>query len=829
MQDLRSALRALRATPIVTAVAVLSLALGIGANTAIFSILNSLVLRTLPVDAPDRLALVEAGNARRMSWTNPIWEQIRDRQELFDGALAWSSTRFNLARGGQTEFVDGLWTSGRYFEVLRVSPVIGRLFTAADDRRGGGPEGPVAVISYGFWQRRFGGAADAVGQSLTIERVPFTIVGVTPPEFFGTEVGRSFDIAIPLGTEPVIRGKESGLDRRSMWWLSIMLRLRPDQGLEAATAALRGVQPGIRQATIPEHYRPEDRERYLAEPFTLHRSGTGSSGLRARYQQPLTLIMGVVALVLLIACANIANLLLARAAARRHEISVRLALGASRLRLMRQLLSESLVLAGLGAALGLLVAYWGSRLLVRQLSTSASTVFLDLSLDWRVLGFTSAVAIATALLFGMAPAFRASRVQPNEALKEQGRGISTDRRFSTGNLLVVLQVALSLVLVVGAGLFVRTLSALSTLDLGFERRGALVVNVNAQRLQLEPAARAGLFDRVRQAASATPGVGSAALSVVTPVSGSSWNNLFEFPGRPELPERERIANMNLVSPDFFQTMQTRIIAGRDFSDADRVGGPRVMIVNESFARKYFDGQNPVGRIVVQSGFGRRPSESYEVIGYVQDAVYRSLREPLSPTVYMPLLQSDEAPSSASVTVRGAGGTPALLIRPLAAALAEVHTDLALTFRPLAEQVDASLVQERLVALLSGFFGGLALLLAGIGLYGVTSYAVSRRRTELGIRMALGAAPGGLIRLVLQRVALLVSSGVAAGVLLVLGFVLLGERAGAGSVSSLLYGVRLRDPLTFIAAAVVLAIVGAVAGWIPARRASRIDPATVLRN
>ena len=828
MQDLRDAIRGLRAAPIVSAVAVMSLALGIGANSAIFSLLNSLLLRELPVRDPGQLTLVQATDTQT-SWTNPIWEQLRAHADLFGGATAWSSSRFNLSQGGETEFVDGLWASGGYFDVLGVPALLGRTFTAKDDERGGGPDGAVAVISYGFWQRRFAGAADAIGRSIVIERVPFTIVGVTPPSFFGAEVGRSFDVAIPLGTEPLIRGKESALDRRSTWWLSIMVRLKDGQSLDHGTAALRSIQPQLRDATMPEHYRPQDRDRYLADPLVLSASPTGQSRLRARYERPLTLIMAVVGLVLLIACANIANLLLARAAARRHEISVRLALGASRLRLVRLLLSESLLLAGMGAALGLVFAHWGGRLLVRQLSSSTSTVFLDLSLDWRVLAFTTGIAVTTALLFGMAPALRASRVQPNESLKEQGRGNSTDRRFSAGNLLVVTQVALSLVLIVAAGLFMRTFATLDTLDLGFDRDGALVVNVNAQPLRLDPPARLPLLERIRQAASTTPGVEHAALSVVTPVSGSTWNNLFAFNHLPDLTERERVVNVNHVSPGFFAALRTPLLAGRDFNEGDRAGAPRVAIVNESFARKYFGGENPVGKTFAQAAFGKEPAQTFEVVGYVRDAVYRSLREPLSPTVYAALLQNDGAPSSISVTVRAAGGSTALLIKPLASALGAVHKDLALTFRPLEEQVDASLIQERLVAMLSGFFGALALLLAGLGLYGVTSYAVSRRRSELGIRMALGAAPASVVRLVLQRVALLVTCGLVCGIALVFSFILFGERLGRQSVASLLYGIELRDPVTFAGAAVVLTLIGGLAGWIPARRASRIDPATVLRQ
>ena len=820
MTDIRDAFRTLRATPIVTAVAILSLALGIGANTAIFSILDTLMLRTLPVKSPSRLAVLGIGNSGRDSWTNPIWEQIRDRSDLVDGAFAYSSSRFNLSTTAQTDYVDGFWASGRIFDVLGVPAILGRTFTEADDRRGGGPDGAVAVISYRYWQSRYGGAADLIGQQLTIDRVPYTIIGVTPPEFFGVAVGRTFDVAIPIGTEPLSRGKESILDRRSTWWLEVFIRVKPNQTLESAAAALRGVQPQIREATLPPNWRPEDKAQYLTEGFILTPAASGNSYLRDRYRTALLTIMGVVALVLLIACANIANVLLARATARRHEMSVRLALGASRGRLIRQLLTESLFLAACGAALAVFFARWGAKLLVRQLSTSTNTVFLDIGIDWRVLGFTALIAVATALLFGTAPAFRASATTPNEALKEHGRSVIGDRRFGLANALVVIQVALSLLLVIAAGLFIRTFSSLSSLQLGFDRDPILVASVNAARAV--PEQRAPLYERLRQAAAEVPGVASAAASAVTPVSGSTWQYSIERVDDREIANTrdERSVYVNLVSPEWFQTFGTRFLGGRDFNDRDTKTTPHVVVVNEAFARKFMNGANPIGHHFRQPDYPDRPAVDQEIVGYVQDAVYRSLRAPVPPTIYVPIVQQAEAPSGISISVRAAGGSPALLTKSVAAALSVVDANITMSFRPLAEQVNSSLIQERIVAMMSGFFGGLALLLAGIGLYGITSYAVSRRRTELGIRMALGAGPGGVVRLVLQRVAILVGIGVIAGTI--------ASWTLVRFVATLLYGLEPHDTVTLAGAVLLLVAIGALAGWIPARRACHHDPARGLR-
>jgi len=832
MSDFRLAVRSLRATPIVTAVAILSLALGIGANTAIFSLVNSLLLRALPVKEPGQLVMLSDAAGAQLaasrgitSWTNPIWEQIRGRRDLFDAVFAWGTTRFNLAGGGETQYVEGIWASGRMFETLGVPAMLGRTFTPADDARGGGPDGPVAVISYSFWQRRHGGAADVIGQRLNIDKVAFTIIGVTGPDFFGPDVGRAFDVAVPIGTEPLFRGKESSLDHRSSWWLSVMARLKPGQSIDAGTAALRGQQPQIRDATMPPDWRPSDLDGYLKEPFTLVSTAAGDSSLRHRYERPLWTILLVVGLVLLIACANIANLLLARATARRHELSVRVALGASRWRIARQLLCESLILAVSGAAAGLLIASWASRLLVRQLSTQTNTVFLDLSLDWRVLTFTIGVTVATALLFGTVPALRASGVAPMEALKEHGRSASSYARVGVASGLVVAQVALSLILVVAAGLFMRTFSSLANLYLGFDRDRVLVVYVNSQRTEIPAADRLTTYDRIRRSVLAVPGVASAAVSFVTPVSGNTWNTRIDVSGGVEMPERQRSSNFNAVTPGWLTTFGTPLLAGRDIGDGDRRGAPPIVLVNQAFAKKFFNGASPLGHTVTSTTFLASNQPPREIVGVVADAVYRSLRDPVPPTMYIPLAQFDDrrqpAPSTMGISVRSATGLPALLARSVGAAINDVNRDLALTFRPLADQVDASLTQERVVAILAGFFGALALLLAGLGLYGVTSYAVSRRRTEIGIRMALGAAPAGVVRLVLARVTLLVGLGVIVGA---------GVSIWAATfVETLLYGLHPRDPVTLVVSAAVLGAVGALAGWLPARRASRIDPAEVLRD
>ena len=661
-----------------------------------------------------------------------------------------------------------------------------------------------------------------IGRSLSLNRVSFTIIGVTTAAFTGPVTGRVFDVAVPLGAESLVRGKESFLDERSTWWLDIMARLKPQQTIEDATVALRGVQRQIRQATLPD-WEPSELKNYLGDPFELVPGAGGAPQFREQYRQPLLILMVTVGLVLLIACANIANLMLARANARRHELSLRRAMGASASRLARQLLTESLLLAFAGATAGLAFATWGSRLLVAELSTFRQTVFVDVSLDWRALAFTMAVTVGTALLFGLTPALRASRVDPGEALKEQGRTVAGERHRMLGQPLVVAQVALSLVLLVGAGLFIRTFVTLTHQNLGFDPDGLLILGVDVQRTGVLPDERPALYARIEDGVRGVPGVTNAAISMIRPLSGMGWNNMVEVPGGRAVAGRDRSVWLNGVSPNWFATYRVTLIAGRGFAESDRSGAPPVAIVNRAFATKFLGAANPIGRVVRRVGMGERgkPQPDLQIVGLVETTPYKELRESGPAIVYMPLAQADATWPSQTLTVRASLSNPALLTRSVAAAVASIDRNVSLTFLPLTEQMDSMVVRERVLAILSGFFGALALLLAGIGLYGVTSYSVSRRRTEIGVRMALGADAAAVVRLVMTRLAVLLSAGIALGAVASLW--------ASKFVGALLYGLEPNDPTTLVTAALVLTTVAALAAWLPARRAAAIDPARVLRE
>ncbi|HVN04378.1 MAG TPA: ABC transporter permease, partial [Bryobacteraceae bacterium] len=815
-QDTRYAMRTLRASPGFAATAILSLALGIGANTAIFSILNAVMLRSLPVADPGQLAEVQS--QQDSYFTNPIWEQVRDRQQAFSGSLAFSGTRFDLASGGESHFAQGLWVSGDFFHVLGVPAMRGRVFTTKDDRHGGGPGGPVAVISYGFWKGHFAGDPEILGKTIRLDRHPFTIIGVTPPWFTGLDVDTHYDVAIPIGCEPILHTDRSNLDARSTWWLRILGRLKPDETIQQATARMKALAPEVNRATLPNWDAAGQRE-YLQRSFELVPAAAGFSETGNDYRKALFTLMAVVGLVLLIACANIANLLLARAAARQREISIRLAIGAARRRVLRQLLSESLLLSVLGAAGGLLFAVWGSRLLVHLLSKTGNEVQFDTAPDWRVLAFTMGIAVLTGLLFGLAPAMRATRVSPNEVLKEHGRG-TAGGRFALGRALVTGQVALSLMLLVGAGLFLGTFRNLLNTSLGFVPHNVLLVEAAMMQSNVPPKQRPALYRQIVERLRTIPGVAAASSSALTPISGSFWNNFVTPEGYRSKGKEDVLVYFNRVSPGFFETLRIPLVLGRDFTEHDDLGAPRVMIINETAARRFFGKHSPLGKTIGVPGDKPGAQDIYQVVGVVKDTKYGWVSEAMRPLGYFACAQDDSPWAGVDFEIRS-GESMATLVPSVRGAFEEVNRGISLEFRNFETQIGESLIQPRIVALLSAFFGGLAVLLAMIGLYGVTSYGVARRQSEIGIRMALGAQPGSVVWLVLREVAAMLATGTLLG---------LGASLAAGRlVASLLYGVKPDDAAPLAIAAVVLAIATGIAAYLPARRAARLDPMAALRE
>ncbi len=813
LQDVRYALRALRGSPGFAAVAILSLALGIGANTAIFSLIDSVVLKTLPVARPEDLLQVTMGKSAY--FTNPIWEQLRDRQDVFSGIFAYGGGRFNLAAGGEARFARGNYVSGQFFDALGLRPLIGRTFTTADDKRGCPG---TAVLSSGFWRREFEGRADVVGKKISLDNNPFEILGVLEPGFTGVHVGAESDVYVPLCTEKIIRGEFSSLDHRSSWWLRVIGRPKTGVSASQAEARLKTLAPLIFEATVPPNWKADDQQEYRKRSFETASAANGLSNIRTQYQQALMVLMVIVGVVLMIACANVANLLLARSAARQKEIAIRMALGSGRGRLLRQLLTESLVLSLAGAALGMLFARWGAHLLVGLLSSSENHVFLDLGIDSRVLAFTIGVSILTALIFGFAPAWRGTALNPQSALKANARGVIEGSKFGLGKALVVAQVALSLVLVIGAGLMLSTFFRLETLDAGFDREKVLLVRVDLRNGSYEKEQRGAALREMLTRLRALPGVQSASSSNLTPVSGSSWNEDLEIEGYTSKGREDTLVYFNEVSDRYFETLGMALLAGRDFNLHDTPQSPKVAVINETMAKKYFAGRNPIGKRY-RAEEGNQMGPWTEIVGIVKDSKYESLREDILPTAFLAASQ-DATPMWYQFELRAAG-PPTALISGAKSAIAEVNRDVSLQFKTLSLQVDESLVRERLLATLSGFFGALALALAMIGLYGVMSYNIARRRSEIGIRMALGAEQSRVLRMVLREVAVLIGLGLAIGMIAAIGT--------TRFVASFLYGMKPNDPWTLALAAAVLALVAALAGFLPARSASRLDPMNALRE
>lgn len=823
--DLRQAIRSLRLNRGFAAVAILSLALGIGANTAIFELIDAVVMRTLPVPIPQQLADIQeihqgrigSNVARQREFSFAIWEQLRERQKAFSGIAAWSTEQIDLGRGGEVHLAEGMWVSGNFFQVLQVQPILGRLIAENDDYRGCGIRG--AVISNAFWRREFGGRRNVIGSKLSLDGHLFEIIGVTPPSFYGLEVGRNFDVAVPLCSEPMLHAAEGAwTNDPTTWWLAAIGRLNPGWTFTRASAQLASTAPGVFAATLPSVYDASARKDYLRFSFKAEPAATGASPLREEYADPLWVLLSISGLVLLIACANLANLMLARAGARQREMALRLTLGASRLRLIRQLLTESLLLAFSGAVIGIALAQGLGKILIAYIGNAQNPIFLPLYPDLRVLSFTVGVALLTCLLFGVTPAIQAANADPGTVMKAGGRGLTPGReRYLLRRGLIVSQVALSLVLLVAALLFVRTFRNLLNLDAGFQQDHLLVADFDYSRLNVaaanRPEFKRNLLDNVRN----TPGVIAASETSNVPLSGDTWDVFVDIPSAAISQKR---VYFNGVSTGYFQTLQSPMLAGRDFSESDTPGSPLVAIVNEEFARKFFTGADPIGKTFERRQSGGKPNLVYRIVGLVGNTKYRDLREEFVPIIFAAEAQLPDPVTDSTILVRS-NEVPSAMLASLTDTAAKTSPEIVLNFSVVRTSVLEHLTRERLMATLSGFYGFLAAILAMVGIYGIISYMVVRRRNEIGVRIALGARKTDILGMILSEALALVAIGLAIGTALAIV-------AGEG-VQALLFGLKPVDPLTLILAAGSLAIIAVAASVIPAARATAVDPMQVLRE
>src|SRR5437773_7102371 len=781
LQDLRYGMRTLRKNPTFALVAILALALGTGANAAIFQLVNALRLRSLPVEKPNDLVSigidqhakgrVGRGYGGRSIFTEPLWQEIRSQHQAFSSLFAWANGRWDLSGGGDAVFANGFYVSGSFFDALGVHADIGRVFTELDDQRGCGSPG--VVLSHGFWQARLGGDPRVIGRTILLDRRSFRVLGVTPPGFFGVEVGRTFDVALPLCAEALLRGQQAGTGQRAVWWLDIMGRLKPGWTVEGAQAQVAAISPGVFQATVSPTYTADWAKNYTSFTLTARPAATGVSNLRGAYAAQLGALLGATGLVLLLTCLNLANLMLARSAARGREVAVRLAIGASRRRVVRQMLAESVVLAGLGSVGGLLLARWISQTLVTFLNARGNRIFLDLTPDWRVFAFLATVTVLTCVLFGLSPALKASRRDLANAMQPGGRSSTEGHEALTLRRgLVVVQVALSMVLVVGALLFVRTLKNLGAVDLGFDPDVA-VVAVDLSRTAVQPEARTQTFAAIVTRLQQVPGVRHAAEALIVPLSGSDWNGRIVTGGAVQ----DGDAHFDEVGGDYFRVMGTPLLAGRTFDGRDRPDVAKSVIVNETFARRYFQNADPIGKTFQMELPPGSLQPTYHIVGLVRDAKYLQVREERTsavlrfsanetsgmflPMAYLAVSQDSAPPPDFRIVLRS--DVPAAsLTRALTRAITDVAPAAAVSYDAVTNYIERLLVTERLMAWLSGFFGVLAVLVAAIGLYGVMSYLVTRRRIEIGVRMALGAEPRTVIRMMFAECGVLLASGIAVG-------------------------------------------------------------------
>ncbi len=841
--DLRYAARMIRKTPGASAIAVLSLALGIGANTAIFSLVDTMLLKLLPVRSPQELFVLTAedGSRTSVSWNYPDYAAMRDRNSVFTGLALTSGGLTPLGMqtaqadpAAPTELIQGLPVSGNYFQVLGVQPALGRLFTGEEDRAPGAA--PYVILNYDFWRSRFRGDPGVLGQALRLNGYPMTVIGVTRRGFRSTDVSMGPDVYFPF----MMRGEVVGTpfsrwNNRNNFWLQAVGRLRPGATIPQAEGELYTIYKS--QEAADRRTARDQRFVNSASPVRLTPAARGYSYTRNRLEKPLLIVMVVVGLVLLIACANVANLMLARGAARQREIAVRLAVGASRRRLTAQLLTESFLLAAAGGVAGLAVAHVGVKALLEFLPQSGyAKTSLAVAPDWRLFSFAAAVSLLTGVLFGLVPALQSTRPSLTLALKDGTPGAGSSR-FGLRNALVVTQVALSLLLVIGAGLFTRSMEQLRAIEPGFRQDHAAVAIVDPTRSGYDGVRTRAFYQRLLEATERTPGVRSASLARITPLSGSRWNGDVTVEGFEWNPsEKRKYVDMNAAGPRFFETMGIPLIAGREFRDEDspatseatppqmRPGerrpdpAPRVTIVNESFAKKFFAGRNPLGLHVC---FDEKydPARTYEVVGVVADVHYFGLREKTEAMAYVPVWK--QRADSRALVIRTSDNAAVVFdaVRRHVASLDPAIPVFAT--RTVEEYIDNNLLVDRLLATLSGFFGALALLLAAVGLYGVISYAVTRRTREIGVRMALGAERRSVLWLVARYAGGLVLAGAAIGIPAALGL--------SRFVKSFLFGIAPQDTAAIVGATVTLLLAAAVAAFVPARRATNVDPIVALRH
>jgi predicted permease len=832
-RDIRFGARQLQRNPLLTTVAIVSLALGIGANTAIFTVAKKVLLDTLPVERPSELRMLtwrsgherpvppvwgdisstDDGGLTSNAFSYPVLEALRKRTDAFADLIAFKDITMTASADGHADAVAAEMISGDAFSALGVRSVLGRALTIDDDTPG---RGPVAVISEGLWTERFGRAESVLGKVISLNGVPVTIVGVSPARFTGLQMGTVAQIYVPLTTQPLLvpraqNGSVSLLDNPQSWWVVVLVRLRPDMA-EARTQAEMDVT--LRQAAMAML---PDAKGIEQLHLKLEPGARGLDSLQGEFARPSYVLLALSGLVLLLACANLANLLLARAASRQREMSTRLALGARRLHILRQVLAESLLLAGLGGVAGLVLGYLARNAIPRLLENPWQRATMRVDFDWKVLAFTASVSLGTGILFGLVPAWQATRADVNTAMKDAAHGTAGRQRMWLGKGLVIFQIALSAILLIGAGLFVRTLVNLSNRALGFRTDHILLFKLNPSRARYTNARMLTLYEQMEEKLAAVPGVRSVSMSNIAIIGDGHSGTTFHVSGQPVEKEPIRVQT-NGVGVDFFSTMGIPILQGRSFNRHDTPSSPKVAVVNVALAKKFFPNQNPIGLTFETDA--EDVEGTVEIVGIVPDTQYADLRSETPPTFYSPYGQNVD-PGRRIVEIR-TEADPASILSQARAVVASLDRDLPLIDpRTMTEQVRATMSDERIFAQLTSGFGVLALVLAAIGIYGIMAYTVARRTSEIGIRMALGARTGQVIRMVLREAWWMAVAGVVLGVTVALWL--------ARFVGSMLYGLNAADPLTLAGAALLLAGIALVAAAGPARRAAHVDPVRALRH